>query len=46
MQHLVDHDADGPDVVLDGVDVLPQGLRRHVQWTPHVVLLLLERTTA
>lgn len=46
MQQLEDHDADRPDVVLGGVDVLLQGLGRHVERTTHVVLLPLETTAA
>lgn len=46
MQHLVDHNADRPDIILGGVDVLLECFRRHVEWTAHIVLLLLEGTTA
>jgi len=46
VQHLIDHDADRPDIVLDGVYVLLEGLRGHVERTAHIVLLLLEGGTA
>lgn len=46
VEHLVDHDADRPDVVLDRVDILLERLGGHVERTAHVVLLLLERGTA
>ena len=42
MEQFVDHDADGPYVVLDGVDVPLEGFRGHVERTAHVVFLLLE----
>ncbi len=42
VEQFVDHDADGPDVVLDGVDVPLEGLGGHVERAPHVVFLLLE----
>ena len=42
MQQFVDHDANRPNIVLDGVDVLLEGLGRHVERAAHVILLLLE----
>lgn len=46
MQHLIDHNANGPDIILGRVDVLLQSLGGHVERTAHIVLLLLEGTTA
>lgn len=40
MKHLEKHDADAPDVVLDGVDVAGEGLGAHVERGAHVDSLL------
>ncbi len=39
MQQLVDHDTNGPYIVFDGVDVLLEGFRGHVEGTANIVLL-------
>lgn len=41
VKHLIHHDADGPDVVLDGVDVSFERLWGHIERAPYVILLLL-----
>jgi len=41
VKQLVDHDPDRPDIILDRVDVLLQGLRRHVERAADVVLFFL-----
>lgn len=40
VKHFKDHDSNGPDVVLDGVNVAFEGFRGHVEGTAYVVLLL------
>lgn len=46
VQQLIEHNPDRPDVILNGVDVLLECLRRHVKRTADIVLFLLEGGTA
>ena len=46
MQHLIDHDSNRPDIVLDRVNVPFEGLRRHVKRTAYVVAFFLALRTA
>lgn len=39
MKHFVDHDADGPDIVFDGVNVSLECFWRHVERTAYIILL-------
>jgi hypothetical protein len=40
-EEFIDHDANRPYVVFDGIDVFLEGLGGHVEWTANVVLFLL-----
>ncbi len=40
-KEFIDHDANRPYVVFDGIDVFLEGLGGHVEWTANVVLFLL-----
>jgi hypothetical protein len=45
VKHLIDHDADGPYVVFDGVNVPFKGLRGHIERAAYIILLLLRLGT-
>ena len=45
MQQLVNHDANRPDIIFNRVDVLFEGLGRHIEWAPNIVLLFLRGGT-
>lgn len=37
MKKLVDHNANRPNIVFNGIYVLLEGLRRHIERTAHIV---------